>query len=246
MLWNLPQTLIWIITRRKDFIGRLQNWTLWDLWKLIAQVPDGRVVSTRLGEAESHGELADRALGEAMRALTGELQNGKVGCVARLRNIGPSRTVDRDVCATWRFIDGPAGEEPRAVIDPLAVDEEWWGTLRFRIHADLPHPALGQDFTPSPTARRVEGIVSIWPAAIPVAKPGPKKGHATGKAGICEMAEQLLRDRKVVIGRGTTTRLAQIIHTEPIGRQYHPATIEKYIRPVVREISGKLLLASGK
>jgi hypothetical protein len=224
MLWNLPQTLIWIMTRRKDFIGRLQNWTLCDLWELIAQVPDGRVVSTRLGEAESHGELAGRALGEAMGALTGELQNGNVGCVARLRNIGPSRTVDRDACVTWRFIDGPAGEEPRAVIDPLAVDEEWWGTLRFRS----------------------EGIVSIWPAAMLVAKPGPKKGHATGKAGICEMAEQLLRDRKVVIGRGTTTRLAQIIHNEPIGQRYHPATIEKYIRPVVREISGKLLLASGK
>jgi hypothetical protein len=81
------------------------------------------------------------------------------------------------------------------VIDPLAVDEEWWGTLRFRS----------------------EEIVGIWPAAILVAKPGPKKGHATGKAGICEMADRLLRDGKVPIGRGTTTRLAQIIHTEPIG-----------------------------
>lgn len=224
MLWDLPQTLIWIMTRREDFTGRLQNWTLCELWGLIAQVADGWMVLTRLGKAELHGQLAGQALGEATRALTGELQNGNVGCVARLRNIGPSRTVDRDACATWRFIDGPAREEPRAVIDPLAVDEEWWGTLRFRS----------------------EEIVSVWPVAILVAKPGPKKGHATGKAGICEMAERLLRDRKVPIGRGTTTRLAQIIHIEPIGRQYRPATIERYIRPVVREISGKLLLASGK
>jgi hypothetical protein len=60
------------------------------------------------------------------------------------------------------------------------------------------------------------------------------------------MAERLLREGKVLIGRGTTTRLAQIIHTKAIGRQYRPATIEKYIRPVVPEISGKLLLGSGK
>jgi hypothetical protein len=194
------------------------------MWDLIAQVPDGGIVLTPFGEAEWHGQFASQALAEAMRALIGELQNGKVGCVARLRNIDPSRTVDRDACATWRFIDGPAGEETRAVIDPLAVDEEWWGTLRFRS----------------------EEIVGIWRAAILAAKPGPKKGHATGKAGICEMAERLLRDGKLLICRGTTTRVAQMIHAEPIGRQYRPATIERYIRPVVREISGKLLSAPGK
>ena len=110
---------MWIMTRRDDFTGRPQNGTLWDLWELIAQVPDGRKVLTRLGEAELYGQLTGQVLGEAMRALTGELQNGNVGCVARLRNIGRSQTVDRDACATWRFIDGPAREEPRAVIDPV-------------------------------------------------------------------------------------------------------------------------------
>ena len=45
------------------------------------------------------------------------------------------------------------------------------------------------------------------------------------------MAEQLLRGGQVPIGRGAATRLAQIIHAEPIGQRYRAATIEKYISP---------------
>ena len=49
--------------------------------------------------------------------------------VARLRNSGLSQAIDREACATLRFIDGPPGDEPRALIDPLAQNDLRWGTL---------------------------------------------------------------------------------------------------------------------
>jgi hypothetical protein len=86
-------------------------------------------------------------------------------------------------------------------------------------------------------ARRLEVVNRL----IAVLKLNPKNAWIHSRRQIRQIARSIRR-----LARGTTTRPAQNIHTEPIGGQYHPATIERYIRPVVWEISGKLLSASGK
>jgi hypothetical protein len=125
VLWNLPQTLMWILTRSDDLVAR-QSASLISLWRALADaLPDGK--SNIKWRAEQRGELAGSLMNLCQDELTKALQAGTVTAAARLRNTGPSRAVDRDAWAALRFIDGPPGDEPRAVIDPLAPDDPWWG-----------------------------------------------------------------------------------------------------------------------
>jgi hypothetical protein len=97
-------------------------------------------------------------------------------------------------------------------------------------------------------------LPSLWPASddptpqepVTGLKPGVKRGKQSSKETWCLKAAELLKSRTVSCGRGATASCARLILNSTIGNGYQVDTIQKAIGPTVREISGKLVSASGK
>ena len=66
---------------------------------------------------------------------------------------------DREVMGWLATSAGISGEMVRDLM--VACVERRFGISKGTGHADFPHPALGQDFTPSPTARRAQARLGV-------------------------------------------------------------------------------------
>jgi hypothetical protein len=80
---------------------------------------------------------------------------------------------------------------------------------------------------------------------LQIVQQGPKRGQLSFKDEFCQMATQLLNG-EVEPKHGAVAKIARMIHDLPVGRDYEVGTIERYIRPVVKEFSRKIRDASGK
>jgi hypothetical protein len=204
VLWNLTQTLMWMATRSDDPVARVQSASLFSLFKALADaLPDGK--SNIKWRAEQRGELAGKLMDECLDELTKALQAGGVKLVARLRNSGLSQAIDREACATLRFIDGPPGDEPRAVIDPLAQNDLWWGTLRFRtqeiIKAWPAAPSPPQTPLNRRRGRRPEVMNRVLAQMRAISRPELEGMNQAQMAAEFDAAESTCRKaRKIVLG----------------------------------------------
>src|SRR6266849_2193990 len=77
-------------------------------------------------------------------------------------------------------------------------------------HADLPHPALGQDFTPSPTARRAHAVVLAIVSRERRNAQNEQRKHCSSHCGPPNVQEPLL----IILPRGAVPTESRSINSE--------------------------------